>query len=78
MSVLKYIKVNHIVFAKYRNYKLNDNNLTILLTMSLVAFCRDFSDEYPHLRSSPVILFGSLGSYLFFHIWENILLKLGN
>ena len=25
----------------------------------------------------PVILFGILGSYLFLHIWENILLKLG-
>ena len=24
-----------------------------------------------------VILFGILGSYLFLHIWENILLKLG-
>ena len=26
---------------------------------------------------NPVILFGILGSYLFLHIWENILLKLG-
>ena len=25
----------------------------------------------------PVILFGILGSYLFLHIWENIILKLG-
>ena len=26
---------------------------------------------------SPVILFGILESYLFLHIWENVLLKLG-
>ena len=28
-------------------------------------------------RNMPVILFGILGSYLFLHIWETILLKLG-
>ena len=29
------------------------------------------------LANSAVILFGILGSYLFLHFWENILLKLG-
>ena len=34
------------------------------------------SPEKGGYRAS-VILFGILGSYLFLHIWENILLKLG-
>ena len=35
---------------------------------SLIAACS---------QGIPVILFGILGSYLFLHIWENILIKLG-
>ena len=81
MKLMKIIAKKYVLFIIPMENSLMHNSITEQAEAECGltnAWVKSQNFQNPELLKLPVILFGIVGSYLFLHIWENILLNWEN